>query len=353
MNSNRSFLSASPQFKSIRLPAKGAVQVLTFIFFVFALCILPGTAFGQQIFELPTLGPPLTFVTLQGLHFDPLTAVDVYFDSTQLASTTTDKNGSFGNGVISAAGPTWTRIQVPSTALPGQHTITAKEHGGQKSAQVAFLVRTDWPQFHFDVQHTGLNPYENVLGPGTVSGLAMAWNAEYGGFSPAVANGVVYAGSPDANLYALDAGTGALIWKYAEAYDASTPAVANGVLYFGSGWAGSTDTVAVYALNASTGAVLCAFHTWSKNDFPNSPAVANGVVYAAAWLTLFALDARTGAMLWEYATGSAFESSPAVANGVVFGVGDGNVYAVNASTGVQLWKYATDYDLKGRRWPME
>ena len=53
--------------------------------------------------------------------------------------------------------------------------------------------------------------------------------------SPAVANGVVYVGSEDNNVYALNASTGALLWKYATgSVVTSSPAVANGVVYVGS-----------------------------------------------------------------------------------------------------------------------
>jgi len=53
--------------------------------------------------------------------------------------------------------------------------------------------------------------------------------------SPAVANGVVYVGSYDGNIYALNATTGANVWNYttgASVY--SSPSVANGVVYVGS-----------------------------------------------------------------------------------------------------------------------
>jgi len=53
--------------------------------------------------------------------------------------------------------------------------------------------------------------------------------------SPAVANGVVYVGSEDHNVYALDARTGAKRWVYTTGYlVTSSPAVANGVVYVGS-----------------------------------------------------------------------------------------------------------------------
>ena len=75
--------------------------------------------------------------------------------------------------------------------------------------------------------------------------------------SPAVANGVVYFGSDDNNVYALNANTGAKLWSYATGSlaVASSPAVANGVVYVGS------DDHNVYALNASTGAKLWSYTT--------------------------------------------------------------------------------------------
>jgi outer membrane protein assembly factor BamB len=44
------------------------------------------------------------------------------------------------------------------------------------------------------------------------------------------------------------------------------------------------------------------------------------------------LNAATGALIWNYITGSAVESSPAVANGVVYvGSDDKKVYAFSAA----------------------
>jgi outer membrane protein assembly factor BamB len=46
---------------------------------------------------------------------------------------------------------------------------------------------------------------------------------------------VVYVGSDDANLYALNAATGARLWSFATGNGVeSSPAVANGVVYAGS-----------------------------------------------------------------------------------------------------------------------
>ena len=48
-----------------------------------------------------------------------------------------------------------------------------------------------------------------------------------------MANGVVYVGSTDNNTYALNASTGALLWKYTTGIVESSPAVVNGVVYIG------------------------------------------------------------------------------------------------------------------------
>jgi outer membrane protein assembly factor BamB len=51
-----------------------------------------------------------------------------------------------------------------------------------------------------------------------------------------VANGVVYVGSDDHKMYALDASTGNELWSYNTGDEVtSSPAVVNGELYFGSG----------------------------------------------------------------------------------------------------------------------
>jgi outer membrane protein assembly factor BamB len=53
--------------------------------------------------------------------------------------------------------------------------------------------------------------------------------------SPTVASVVVYIGSKDNNVYALNASTGNKIWSYITGNQIeSTPSIANGILYIGS-----------------------------------------------------------------------------------------------------------------------
>src|SRR6266498_3306955 len=168
------------------------------------------------------------------------------------------------------------RFLVPLVFLAGAVGLVAPT--GASSAPAAFVVRTDWSKFHFDLANSGDNPYENVLGPGNVGSMVKRWSFATGDevfSSPAVVNGVVYVGSYDGNLYALNASTGAKVWSFATGdFIESSPAVANGVVCVGSG------DYSVYALDASTGAELWSFATGGYVF--SSPAVANGVVYVGS-----------------------------------------------------------------------
>ncbi len=197
-----------------------------------------------------------------------------------------------------------------------------------------------WPMFRHDPRHTG---YSTSTAPNTNN---TAWTYKTDGHvhsSPAVVDGVVYVGSDDHYVYALNATSGTLIWRYYTGGEVqSGPAVVDGKVYVGS-WDRN-----VYALNATTGALVWSYRTsgWVRS----CPLVADGRVYVSSWDgNVYALDAATGALIWSYTTasgpsGSGVVSSPAVSGGVVYvGSEGGNVYALNASTGALIWSYHTGY----------
>lgn len=155
--------------------------------------------------------------------------------------------------------------------------------------------------------------------------------------SPAVANGIVYAGSMDNNLYALDAETGKELWRFITGNNITTsPAILKGVIYFVS------NDHNLYALDAETGKELW----FSANHSPISPAISNGIIYTFSsdenWTNyLDALDATTGEEKWQAPIGSfGFPSSPVVSNGIVYisFPGLGKVLAINATTGKEKWE---------------
>ena len=185
--------------------------------------------------------------------------------------------------------------------------------------------------------------------------------------SPAVAGGAVYFGSYDGSFYAVDAATGKLNWKFQTAgerrfsakhlhgaepaaetmpdpfdFYLSSPAIDHGVVYFGSGDGN------VYALETASGALKWKFQT--ADVVHASPAVADGTVFVGSWDSYFyALDAATGKEKWRFKTGEdatihnqvGIQSSAVVAGGVVyFGCRDSNLYALDARSGDKKWAFS-------------
>jgi outer membrane protein assembly factor BamB len=154
--------------------------------------------------------------------------------------------------------------------------------------------------------------------------------------SPLVANGVVYIGSNDSVLYALDAGSGTEVWRYpTRGSISSSPTIAGDLIYVGS------NDQRLHAVEVATGK-----GRWTAEAggvVHSSPTVDNGVVYVgsrSAHLLAFAAD--TGQPKWQFPAGNWFNSSPAVAGGAVFaGCRDNNIYAVDAATGTERWHFAT------------
>jgi eukaryotic-like serine/threonine-protein kinase len=184
--------------------------------------------------------------------------------------------------------------------------------------------------------------------------------------TPAIAAGVVYATSYDGKLYALNVETGAAKWKFAtggerrfeakgihgfepktqtiaDPFDIflSSPVVAQGAVYFGSGDGN------LYAVDAASGELRWKFKT--GDVVHSSPAFADGVLFFGSWDSYFyAVDAATGKEKWRFHGGEdalihnqvGFQSSPALANGVVYiGCRDSNLYALDAATGKEKWRF--------------
>jgi outer membrane protein assembly factor BamB len=149
-----------------------------------------------------------------------------------------------------------------------------------------------------------------------------------GASSPTIANGVVYVGTGDGYVYALQASDGTRLWRYLTGGAVSTPTVVNGVVYFGS-----VDGY-VYALKASDGTLRWRYQT--GGNVASSPAVVKGVVYiGSSDGSLYALKASDGTLRWRYQADSSSVSSPVVVMGVVYfsaspDAGVGYVFALTA-----------------------
>src|SRR5438270_2027763 len=95
-----------------------------------------------------------------------------------------------------------------------------------------------WPQFHNTADRSGINPTERLLTTLNVGGLQVAWSTPTGGeiwSSPAVVNGMLYIGSDDHKVYAMNTTTGAVLWTFTTGdIVRSSPAVIGGIVYVGS-----------------------------------------------------------------------------------------------------------------------
>jgi outer membrane protein assembly factor BamB len=195
---------------------------------------------------------------------------------------------------------------------------------------------------------------------------SLAWKFKTNGrviSSPLVVGTVVYVGSTDGALYAINRADGSLKWKLlTKGAISSSPAFHNGLVYISS-----LDGL-VYAVDAATGESKWTFATKGERRFTapgihgavprtermpdpfdvftSSPAVANNTVYIGSGdQHVYALDAATGALKWSFATGDVVHASPAVVDGTVYvGSWDRNVYAIDAANGKERWRYTTGND---------
>ena len=142
-------------------------------------------------------------------------------------------------------------------------------------------------------------------------------------------------------LVALDALTGKLLWSFRAGVIESSPLLVRGLVYFGS-W-----DHRVYAVDVRTHRARWVFRT--GDEVKGGVALAGRTVVAGSYDGhVYALDARSGRLRWSAGaerglTGRGrFYATPAVAYGRVYvGATDGVVYAFGARTGRLLWARRT------------
>jgi len=178
----------------------------------------------------------------------------------------------------------------------------------------------DWPTFLGNAGHTSFNAAETVINPTTAPNLKLLWTHQASGSistQPIVANGMLYWGSYDGLEHASSLSDGNDIWTTNLGQSVDCRRQTHGVL--------------------STAAV--------------ASALIGGVITTAVFVgggdaNLYALDANTGAIIWQTALGTPpntfLYSSPTVFNGSVYiGVSahadcskiQGHIVQVDASTG--------------------
>lgn len=301
--------------------------------------------------------------------------------------------------VLSATGVTisepedWTAYNLDE--LPGIRAIVENENVIPDSVHYSLngdavvpipKLNTDWPTYMQSYLHHGYSespaPTDNTI----------LWTAPVTGDThefptPVVVEGIVYYPSNKGtdSLYALDAATGELIWKYhvgqtddavtvydgyvytasdsifcldaitgekmwasGEADDGgSTPVVLDDRVYCGTRYTSSPeDTSVVVCLDALTGAVI--WESYLMDCFTAScMTVWNDLVIVPTYLdfssgttpSLYALNKETGATVWENSSseGGYWDSSPVIVDSILYIVDLESARAFNALNGEEVW----------------
>ena len=162
-------------------------------------------------------------------------------------------------------------------------------------------------------------------------------------------NTMLYVGSDDAHVYAINAADGATVWKFKLKYSArSSPVLStdNTMLYT----AGQDDHL--FAINAADGAMVWQYPSHSMyHSLPgyHSPVLNtdNTILYAAGiGGCLSAINAVDGTMVWQ--SSERLYSPPVVSAdntmlyGQVYGENHQGVFAISAVDGAVVWWYDPD-----------
>lgn len=168
--------------------------------------------------------------------------------------------------------------------------------------------------------------------------------------SAAIYSGRVYVGgrmgTSEGAVYSFDAFTGEEIWRFDAGPVSSSPSVTKGIVYVGS------DDRNLHALDAMTGDLVGKYtvgQSYGAQIF-SSPTVVGGRVYFGAYdHNVYCLDSSTGALIWNYTTSGIVSGSPAVSDGRVYigyspdvfdgddRVDEGDLLCLDAETGEEIW----------------
>ena len=220
------------------------------------------------------------------------------------------------------------------------------------------------------VPNSGSGAEYAIYGPGNRHGACTmdwkfnSWAVAPGGTWSSPAYGVGAGGVPllvfgskdrDDSVYALNARTGALVWRYQTSTAADSDVGAPPTIS-PRGRNGFTDGVVyvtgkdkvVYALDLATGKLIWkrALVRGNQGDLAGAALVGDRI-YVGSDTGVYALNASTGAPVWHALPQAAFFGSPAVTGPagrqvLVAGSTGGSLYALNLATGATLWTQKPD-----------
>jgi outer membrane protein assembly factor BamB len=192
----------------------------------------------------------------------------------------------------------------------------------------------DWPIFRGDAEQNGVSPAKL---PGQ---LTVKWQVKTGEGVPgtaAVVGGVVYVGSLDKNLYAIDLASGQVKWKATLGPIKSPVGVKDGAVYVGD------EDGKFHCVDAATGQKRWSFE--AEGEITSGANFAGDtVLFGSHDQTLYCLG-RDGKERWRFKTDGPVYGSPAVVGDRTFVAGcDSALHVLDVATG----KEVANVDLGGQ-----
>jgi len=190
-----------------------------------------------------------------------------------------------------------------------------------------------WPMFH-----GGQGLLGRAVGdlPDSLQSLWRFKTGDQVKSSPAIAQGRVFVGSSDENVYALDLSTGQKVWSYKTGGSVeAAPCILESRVFVGS-----SDNF-LYALDAQTGELKWKYETGGQilgaANWTRSPDGQKTWILVGSYDNkVHCVDAQTGQPVWTYETGNYVNGSPAVADGkCVFGGCDAIIHVVALADGTK------------------
>jgi len=177
----------------------------------------------------------------------------------------------------------------------------------------------------------------------TISGRR-AWRADVGApvrSTPLVVNDLIYLGTESGDFYCMDFRS-TIKWRYkAKRAITSSPVFWQGVIYFGS-----VDTT-LYALDAKTGWVIWRFRL-DKASIA-TPCISGDFIFTGSIDgQIQCIDIRSAKEVWSFTAENQVTGSPTVYKDSLYcGSVDGYIYCLEFRTGRLRWKYKTKGPITG------
>ena len=212
---------------------------------------------------------------------------------------------------------------------------SGEEHTVAESAEPKFTVddRSSWPMFRGE--HGLLGRASGTL-PDSLTAVWKFKTNDSIKSSPAIVDDLVFIGSSDDNIYAIDLESGQQVWTYktTDAIEAA-PCVIEGSVFVGS-----LDGF-LYALDAKKGSLKWKYQTDGQilgaANWTRSPDGRIWILVGSYDNKLHCVDSTNGKVVWTYETDNYINGSPAVSDQkTVFGGCDAMIHVVSLIDGSRV-----------------